>query len=138
MKKCNGCIATVGPISKFYCDYHAGMSAANMAAKRADDPVYRELERFAVKKRMRQIRLKRVPAGITGNVRSDNQKPRADPCSLSTPLHWPAMQPAATCSASRPTASPIAWPQRRLSNSAQPVRGSDQRRQQWGVPNRAT
>src|ERR1700738_2007267 len=63
MKKCNGCIATVGPISKFYCDYHAGMSAANMAAKRADDPVYRELERFAVKKRMREHRLKRGRAG---------------------------------------------------------------------------
>jgi hypothetical protein len=76
MKRCNSCIAKVGPISEFYCDYHAGYnvgnSAANMAAKRAADPDYRETEREAVKRRMRRLRRVRQKNGISGNSHRDS------------------------------------------------------------------
>lgn len=65
-KACWDCAKPVGPLSKFYCDYHmgyhAGLSAKQMAAKRATNPEYREMERQAVKKRMRVLRAKRRAA----------------------------------------------------------------------------
>lgn len=43
-----------------YCerhrDYHRRWQRAHMQERRAADPVYRELERFAVRKRMRKLR----------------------------------------------------------------------------------
>lgn len=64
MKLCRECgkkrRVPVGPRSTFYCDYHAGFHAGYqkslMRDKRAADPVYRELERYAVRKRVRRLR----------------------------------------------------------------------------------
>jgi hypothetical protein len=46
--------------------------AANMAAKRAADPDYRETEREAVKRRMRRLRRVRQKNGISGNSHRDS------------------------------------------------------------------
>jgi hypothetical protein len=59
------------PDSKIYCDEHlrrhAARQAPAMRAKRAADPVYRELERYAVRKRMRERRAALHAAGLTNN-----------------------------------------------------------------------
>jgi hypothetical protein len=57
---CHWCSAPAGPRTNAFCDYHAGYHAGRqsigMPAKRAADPGYRELEREAVRKRMRRLR----------------------------------------------------------------------------------
>lgn len=59
-KLCRDCATRVGPRSILFCDYHAGYHAGHSGAlmhnKRFKDPEYRELEREAVKKRMRKLR----------------------------------------------------------------------------------
>lgn len=66
-KQCWDCVKPIGCRSKWYCDYHAGYHAGiqskKMAAKRAADPAYREMERQSVKKRMQVLRAKRREAG---------------------------------------------------------------------------
>lgn len=58
--QCDWCGRPAGPRCDRYCDYcagyHAGHSARMMFEKRATNPIYRELERRAVKKRMRKLR----------------------------------------------------------------------------------
>lgn len=57
---CRECPNAAGPRSITFCDYHAGYhaghSVAMMHSKRLKDPAYRELEREAVKQRMRKLR----------------------------------------------------------------------------------
>lgn len=65
--KCHYCSAKAGPISKVYCDYHAGyhngVESYRMREVRKD-PNYREAEREAVKKRMRRLRRVRAAKGL--------------------------------------------------------------------------